>query len=385
MVRMVRDGVLDMIGAARPSIADPFLPKKIEEGRWQDIRECIGCNICVTGDFTATPLRCTQNPTMGEEWRRGWHPERIRPKNTDATALVVGAGPAGLEAAQALGKRGYDVVLAEATSELGGRVAREARLPGLSAWIRVLDYRKGQLEQLPNVELAFGSELTADEVLEYGFDHVAIATGARWRNDGVGRWHVRPIAIDPAMQVLTPDDVMAGGRPRGQRVVLFDDDHYYMGGVLTELLVGEGFDVTIVTPESRVSSWTEATMEQHRIQKRLIEMGVTIHVTHTVTSVGAERVTAACAYTERELELACDSFVNVTARLPVDALGVALRERSSEPGAPTLRVIGDAWSPGTIAAAVWEGHRFAEELGEPPSNGDQPPFQREVIELANDG
>ena len=78
MVRMVRDGVLDMIGAARPSIADPFLPKKIEEGRWQDIRECIGCNICVTGDFTATPLRCTQNPTMGEEWRRGWHPERIR-------------------------------------------------------------------------------------------------------------------------------------------------------------------------------------------------------------------------------------------------------------------------------------------------------------------
>ncbi len=256
MVRMVRDGVLDMIGAARPSIADPFLPKKIEEGRWQDIRECIGCNICVTGDFTATPLRCTQNPTMGEEWRRGWHPERIRAKTTDATVLVVGAGPAGLEAAQALGKRGYDVVLAEATSELGGRVAREARLPGLSAWIRVLDYRKGQLEQLPNVELAFGSELTADEVLEYGFDHVAIATGARWRNDGVGRWHVRPIEIDPAMQVLTPDDVMAGDRPRGTKVVLFDDDHYYMGGVLTELLVSEGCDVTIVTPEARVSEWT---------------------------------------------------------------------------------------------------------------------------------
>ncbi len=385
MVRMVRDGVLDMIGAARPSIADPFLPKKIEEGRWQDIRECIGCNICVTGDFTATPLRCTQNPTMGEEWRRGWHPERIRPKTTDSTALVVGAGPAGLEAAQALGKRGYDVVLAEATSELGGRVAKEARLPGLSAWIRVLDYRKGQLEQLPNVELAFGSELTADEVLEYGFDHVAIATGARWRNDGVGRWHVRPIEIDPAMQVLTPDDVMAGDRPRGNKVVLFDDDHYYMGGVLAELLVGEGFDVTLVTPESRVSMWTEATMEQHRIQKRLIEIGVTIQATHTVTSVGAERVTAACAYTEREHELACDSFLNVTARLPADALGVALRERSAEPGAPTLKVIGDAWSPGTIAAAVWEGHRFAEELGEPPSNGDQPPFQREVIGLANDG
>ncbi len=106
MVRVIRQGIMDMIGAARPSIADPFLPKKIEEGRLDDIRECIGCNICVTNDFTMTPLRCTQNPTMGEEWRRGWHPEKIAPKKADAHVLVIGAGPAGLEAARALGQRG---------------------------------------------------------------------------------------------------------------------------------------------------------------------------------------------------------------------------------------------------------------------------------------
>ena len=133
MVRMIREGVLDMIGSARPSIADPFLPKKIQEGRWEDIRECIGCNICVASDWTVTSLRCTQNPTVGEEWRRGWHPERIRPKESNAKVLVVGAGPAGLEAAMSLGQRGYDVVLAEAAPrELGGRVALEARLPGFS-------------------------------------------------------------------------------------------------------------------------------------------------------------------------------------------------------------------------------------------------------------
>src|SRR5215472_6407528 len=89
MVRQIKSGVLDMIGAARPSIADPFLPRKIEIGDLEDIRECIGCNICVSGDFTMSPIRCTQNPTMGEEFRRGWHPESIREKTSDSHVLVV--------------------------------------------------------------------------------------------------------------------------------------------------------------------------------------------------------------------------------------------------------------------------------------------------------
>ncbi|MFQ5784505.1 MAG: NAD(P)-binding protein, partial [Alphaproteobacteria bacterium] len=129
MVALIRKGELDMIGAARPSIADPFLPRKIEEGRLDDIRECIGCNICISGDFLATPMRCTQNPTAGEEWRKGWHPERIPARGSEDSVLVVGAGPAGLECVRALGQRGYAVTLAEATTELGGRVTDESRLP----------------------------------------------------------------------------------------------------------------------------------------------------------------------------------------------------------------------------------------------------------------
>ncbi|MDP7345231.1 MAG: NAD(P)-binding protein, partial [Alphaproteobacteria bacterium] len=126
MVSQIRRGVLDMIGAARPSIADPFLPEKIEQGRLDEIRECIGCNICVSGQHTFTPMRCTQNPSVGEEWRRGWHPERIAPKGSDATVLVIGAGPAGLEATRALGQRGYAVTLAEAGGKPGGRVTQES-------------------------------------------------------------------------------------------------------------------------------------------------------------------------------------------------------------------------------------------------------------------
>jgi dimethylamine/trimethylamine dehydrogenase len=381
MVRMVHDGVLDFIGAARPSIADPFLPRKIEEGRWEDIRECIGCNICVTGDALITPLRCTQNPSMGEEWRRGWHPERFRPRGSDARVLVVGAGPAGLEAAQALGKRGYEVVLAEATDALGGRVAREARLPGLAEWIRVVDYRRAQLAKLASVEVAFGSPLTAEEIRSYGFDHVAVATGARWRRDGVGRWHTAPLPLDAGPPVLTPDDLMAGVAPGGPEVVLFDDDHYYMGGVLAEQLAAAGYRVTLVTPMPRVSEWTVNTMEQVRIQRRLLELGVAVVVSHTLVGAGPGGARVACVYTEREHALACDALVMVTARLPEDALVRELEALAPDGSGPAVRAIGDAWSPGTIAAAVWDGRRYAEDMDGPASSGDAPPMRREIVAL----
>ncbi len=386
MARMVRDGVLDLIGAARPSIADPFLPVKIEEGRYEDIRECIGCNICVSGDHQMVPIRCTQNPSMGEEWRRGWHPERIRPKTSDAKVLVVGAGPAGLEAAMSAGRRGYEVVLAEAGRTLGGRVEREARLPGLAAWIRVVDYRKGQLERLANVELAFESRLTADEILGYDFDHVAVATGARWNRDAAGRWHPRGLVFGPDVQVLTPDDLMAGERPRGSgaRIVVFDDDHYLMGGVLAELLRAEGHEVTLVTPAARVSIWTENTLEQERIQTRMLEVGVEVRANETLVGAAHGEATLACVFTGRETRVACDTLVSVTMRTPDDALWQELQTRhadSEAAGIRTVSAIGDAWSPGTIAAAVWDGRRFAEELDEPDA-GAEVTFRREIVRLA---
>ncbi|MCA3509797.1 MAG: NAD(P)-binding protein, partial [Rhodobacter sp.] len=255
MVRQVRQGILDFIGAARPSIADPFLPQKIEQGRFGDIRECIGCNICVSGDMTGAISRCTQNPTFMEEWRKGWHPERVAPRGKSDRVLIVGAGPAGLEAALVLGRRGYEVALAEAGTTLGGRVARERALPGLSAWGRVADYRAGQIAPMPDVSVHYESRLSAAEVLDLGFQHVAVATGAVWRRDVVARHHLGP--IDQAgLPVFTPDDLMAGQGPFGGTVLLYDDDHFYMGSVLAELLVARACRVEFVTPAAKVAEWT---------------------------------------------------------------------------------------------------------------------------------
>jgi len=383
MVSQVKRGLLDLIGAARPSIADPFLPKKIEEGRIDDIRECIGCNICVAGDMTMSPIRCTQNPTMGEEWRRGWHPERIPAKGSDSRVLVVGAGPAGLECARALGHRGYAVTLAEATTELGGRVAAECRLPGLATWGRVRDYRVQQLQAMTHVEIYLDSALTADHVLEFGFEHVAVATGATWRRDGVARFHLKPIPIDGAMPVLTPDDLMGGARATGD-VVVYDDDHYYMGGVLAERLAADGCRVTLVTPAADASAWTHNTLEQHRIQSRLLERGIVIVPHRAVIAIGAGGVETACVFLGETREIACDTVVMVTARLPRDELYRDLRTRRDEwaaAGIESVAAIGDARAPATIAHAVYAGHRYAREL-DGPDPGDGPPFRRELPALA---
>lgn len=383
MAKMVKSGTLDFIGCARPSIADPFLPKKIEEGRIEDIRECIGCNICITGDMTMSISRCTQNPTFMEEWRKGWHPEKMNTKGGSSNVLVVGSGPAGLEAAWALCRRGYDVAVAEAKDVIGGRVTRERQLPGLNAWGRVVDYRDYQLSQRPNVEIYRESPLDADSILEFGFENVCIATGSTWRRDGVSRQHVVPMPIAEGAKVYTPDDLMDGTIPEG-RVVVYDDDHYYMGGVLAELLATKGAQVTLVTPSAYVSDWTNNTLEQVAIHPRLVEAGVEIVLNQGITEIHAGHVVSNCTYTDRTWNIEADAVVMVASRLGNDALYENLLTRQAEwldAGIKSVKLIGDANAPGPIAWATYAGHRYAREL-DGPDIGDALPFRREITELA---
>ncbi|SDF57016.1 NAD(P)-binding protein [Sulfitobacter delicatus] len=368
MLKLVRQGHLDLIGAARPSIADPFLPEKIRTGEVEAIRECIGCNICVMGDNTETPIRCTQNPATGEEWRRGWHPEKIAPLKTPEPVLIVGGGPAGLEAARALSQRGADVMLAEADTAWGGRVTREAALPGLAAWGRVRDTRLWLLQQRPNAELYLQSPLTAEDLLDYGMPHIALATGSRWRRDGRGRANRLPLPFLDPTRVLTPDDLMHTGAAAVTAdgpVVIFDDDRFYMASVLAELLANAGHEVIFVTPAPVVSPWSDKTLEQARIQRRLIEKKVQIIPLSNLADMGPDSLTLSCVYGGPTREIPCATLVMVTARAPQDALWHDLQTRKqdwADAGIKTITRIGDCLAPSLIAMAVQSGHAYAQYI-----------------------
>lgn len=384
MVDQIRRGVLDFIGAARPSIADPFLPAKIEAGRENDIRECIGCNICVASDNVVTPIRCTQNPTAGEEWRRGWHPENIPSIQSTESVLIVGGGPAGLESARALAQRGYRTTIADSRSTIGGRVTLEARLPGLSNWARVRDYRTGQIEQMSNAEIFTDSTMDAALIEEFGCDHLVLATGCQWRRDGKGRQHKQPIPGLASFSVFTPDDLMrptfdVNALPPGN-VVVFDDDHYYMGGVIAEKLALVGRKVIFVTPANEVSTWTQYTLEQQRIQTRLLELDIQIIQQRQLSHAAPGKLEIACIYTGRTESIDCHSIVLVTERSPERTLfdDIIQRQASGQLSQiQSVNLIGDALAPGTIAAAVYGGHRCAREFGQ-TIDVDDVPFKREM-------
>jgi dimethylamine/trimethylamine dehydrogenase len=369
MAEIVRSGAWDLIGAARPSIADPFLPRKIEEGRYGEVRECTGSNVCIAKADTHMHLGCIQNATAGEEFRRGWHPERFEPAaNRDRDVLVVGAGPAGMECAIVLGKRGFRRVhLVEAEAEIGGCMRWIPRLPGLGEWARVVNWRRVQLDRLKNVEVLTGSRLSAQEIREYGAELAVVATGARWAGDGLNAITHEPIpGADASLpHVLTPEQVMlAGKRPPGDRVVVYDGEGYVVGCGVAELLALEGRRVELVTPFDVVAPLCDETLEGPELRRHLHEVGVTMRRNHSVVRIEQGLIEVESDFGEAT-ELETDAIVLVTQRVSDDALYHELtgdREALAAEGIEAVYRTGDCVAPRSVADAIFDGHRLAREI-----------------------
>ena len=399
MTEIVTKGIADIIGAARPSIADPWLPKKIEEGRYDDIRVCIGCNVCISRwEIGGPPMICTQNATAGEEYRRGWHPEKFHPAaNREKSVLVVGAGPAGMECAMILGKREMSAVhLVEGGKQIGGCVNWISQLGhsdgkpnlargdarGLGEWSRIVNYRQIQLDKLKNVDVHTGSRLSADDVLTYGAEIVIIATGCHYATDGMNAATHAPIpGADTSLDwQLTPEEVVAGNKQIGKRVLVLENEAYFMGASVAQKLAGEGHDVTLLTQAGDIAGYMHYTLEAPMLHRDLERLGVDIH---TYTMLDSIEPGVCHAYDvwnpDHKHQFEVDTVVLCTARISNDELYRELKsdkDRLAAEGIESLYIIGDASAPRMIVDSVFDGHRLAREIDSP--NPAMPlPFIRE--------
>lgn len=405
MAEIIRTGQMDIIGAARPSISDPFLPQKIKEGRIDDIRTCIGCNVCISRwEIGGPPMICTQNATAGEEYRRGWHPEKFPKKGSDDAILVVGAGPSGSECARVLMERGYTVHLVDSAEKVGGHVNEVASLPGLGEWGYHRDYREIQLGKLvkknKQSQLALGGKrLSVDDVLDYGAEKVVIATGSHWSTDGRNALtHAAIPGIDASLPyIATPEQVILGTKTIGKKVIILNADPYFMAPSLAQKLHQDGHDVTVVTGVE-LGRYMHFTLEYPNMHRMLHEMHVDVIGDHWASKVeegriqlyniwgdGSERKYNGPGKMPRNPNTThawrdFDTLVVVTGRKSNDELYRGLKERKAEWGENGIKdvyIIGDAWAPKLIADSTFEGHRLAREIEETKAQFPKP-YRREV-------
>ena len=369
MVSMVRRGVLDFIGAARPSIADPFLPAKIEEGRPEDIRECIGCNVCprVEHPHRAHPL----HPEPDHD--RGVAP-RLAPREDRGTGLRcprAGRRGAAPPAWRRRGRPGREATRWRSPRPAPGSAVISTRsrgCPGSREWIRVRDWRIGQLTSSRTSRSTSTASSTPHRCANSASSTWWSRPGRAGRRDGVGTENFRPVPGHDRPSVLTPDDVLAGAEVVSP-VVLFDNDTYVVGGCVAEKLAREGHDVTLVTPFAQVSPWTQWTIELPHVQPpALSRRECASSPTTTWPPSTTARVEVAGVHGEPARTIDAATVVLVTMREPNDALYRALRDDRDAldaAGIRSLRAIGDCHAPGLLSEAVFSGHEAARLLDGP--------------------
>jgi 2,4-dienoyl-CoA reductase-like NADH-dependent reductase (Old Yellow Enzyme family) len=335
-------GEADMIGMTRAHIAEPAIIRKVTEGREDDIRTCIYCNeSCFGRQQRVGDITCVYNPRTGRE--HIW--SVLQSAAERRRVLVVGGGPAGLEAARVAAKRGHAVELHERNEALGGQVLALARTPHRRGYLKIIEWLTAQVTKL-GVEVHLRSELDADAVLSGKPDAVVLATGAADSKQDL------PGAQLP--HVFTARQVLAGAN-LGRRVVIGDWDGRHMGTSLAELLAERGHEVAIVSSAFFIGMDVDL-LTWRPLYERLMNLGVRMEPLQELTAI-REAAVAITLLDRTTYDLAVDNVVlcsrgSADRGLYRDLLGrVAI-----------LKTIGDAWAPRQLEQAIFEGARAGREI-----------------------
>ena len=346
------EGKADLIAMARPLIADPELPNKAREGRLDDIRPCQGCNQnCVKFMMDGQPIRCVVNATIGME-QFGWGIGDIKPSPTKKKVIVVGGGPAGMEAARVAALRGHDVTLYEKSQELGGQALLAEKLPGRDEMGGLIRWQKIQLPQA-GVKIVMGTEATAQMVLDQKPDAVVVATGAEWMPNGFSGQSVMEVIGWQQDNVCTPSDVITGKANIGKKVVIWDGRQDIVAIGLAEILADKGCQVEIIAPTPFIGSLDQIKdVTWFHTMPRILNKGVVLSPQTFIFMIADKTVTVLNIHTMATREITdVDNLVLITGKNPVDNLYNELEGKVKG-----LYKIGDAKNPHDMGSANRDGH-----------------------------
>ena len=348
------EGAADLVSIVRGQIADPHLARKAMEGRPDDIRGCISCNQMCWGrrgrDYW---ISCLINPSVGREYE--WGGDRFTRAGTPGKVLVVGGGPAGLEAARVAAERGHQVTLAEASSRLGGNFGLAGRQPRRGQIIELLDWYERQLAKL-GVDVRLYTYMEADEIIAHGADHTILATGSLPPETGFQK-ALPSVDVLPGIErggVWPIEAVMARQARLGKRVLVLDEGGGWRGCGTAWKLAEDGHDVTILTPDPMIGKELQRTAADAPLRRMLAKLGVKWRLEVSILEWHGNGVTVVDHNTGTRSFVEGDSLVMATTNVAADWLARDLEARDYP-----ATSIGDCAAPRQAPYAFFDGRKAA--------------------------